>query len=237
MSKPPLRLTPRILCRLAIRLGFLAVGPLVWGQGEFTGYLEPAINLNYSLGKGFSQNVSAGHRMYYSRNGAAELRVRQVDLALFTSVAFLGNQSVGLGIQYRFRKPFEPDRTNEIRLTQQYNRTFRPRVIRIGHRLRSEQRIFPDQTVHRFRYRLAFDGPLQGERTDVGEWYWVGTLEQLLSVSRSQSAEWDVRAGAELGYLAADGVRTELGTEYRREDFTHTGGHELFFTMTLVLSL
>lgn len=50
---------------------------------------------------------------------------------------------------------------------------------------------------------------------------------------------WDlvVRAAEELRYLVAQGVRTEFGTEYRREDFTHTGGHALFLTMTLVLSL
>lgn len=237
MSKRKQPMSPWNHLRIAMCFGLLACGPLAWGQGEFSGFLEPAVNLNYSLGNGFSQNVSAGHRMYYSQDGATKLRGRQVDLAVFTSVAFLGNQSAGLGIQYRFRKPFEPDRTNEVRLTQQYNRTFRPRVVRIGHRLRSEQRIFPGRTVHRFRYRLAFDGPLQGERTDVGEWYWVGTLEQLLSVGRSQASEWDVRAAGELGYLVAQGVRTEFGTEYRREDFTHAGEHALFFTMTLVLSL
>lgn len=228
---------PFAMLLLILRLACLLAAPIAAGQENFTGYLEPSINLNYSLGGGFSQNVSTSHRIYYVRDGQTELQGRQVDMAVFTSLAFLGNQSLGIGIQYRIRNPFEPDRDNEIRITQQYNRTFRPRVIRFGHRLRAEQRFFPGQTIYRFRYRLALDGPLQGERTDIGEFYWVGTLGPLLSMGHAVVPEWDLRTGFEIGYLAREGIRTELGAEYRREDFTRTGNHSLFFNMTLVLSL
>lgn len=106
-----------------------------------------------------------------------------MDLAHFSKLKIRDNQSIALGLQYRFRQNFE-NGENELRLTQQYNITNKPNAVRFGHRLRTEQRITNSLTTHRFRYRFALDFPLVGEKLDTGEPYFVGSFENLLSVAK-----------------------------------------------------
>ena len=120
-----------------------------WSQDDLVSYWQPGIAVNYKVAPGYEHNFSLTKRTFTYRDSQLQFDIRQLDLVHFSNLKILDNQSIGFGIQYRFRKVFEPDRGNELRLTQQYNITFRPRVLRIGHRLRSEQRIFKQQTIHR----------------------------------------------------------------------------------------
>ena len=216
--------------------GFLCVFT-TWSQDDLVSYWQPAVAVNYSVAPGYEHNFSLTKRTFTYRDSDLQFDVRQLDLVHFSRLKLLDNQSVGFGIQYRFRKVFEADSGNELRLTQQYNITFRPRIVRFGHRIRSEQRIFKDQTIHRFRYRFALDRPLVGEKLDVGESYIVGTLESLLSVGLGLSPQYDQRIGLNVGWLVSLKSKIQTGLEYRREDFTATGQDVLFFNTSLVLSL
>lgn len=209
----------------------------VTAQQNFTGYWEPGLALNYPVTDSYSHNFSLAKRSYLIQDEAFGLRVRQIDVAHFSTLKIRDNQSLGLGLQFRFRKPFEKISGNEFRLTQQYNITSRTGALRLGHRLRSEQRIFSDVTVHRFRYRFALDSPLQGEQLDIGEAYLVGSLESLLSVARRQEPEYDQRIRLQLGWLLQAGVRLETGLEYRFEDLTNDTSQVLFLLNSLVVSL
>ena len=206
-------------------------------QDSFTGYWQPGVSINYKVAPGYQHNFSVTNRSYIYQNEDWELSARQLDLAHFSNWKFLDNQSLGLGLQYRFRKWFEADRGNELRLTQQYNITFRPRATRFGHRARTEQRIFNNGTIHRFRYRFAVDRPLSGEKLDIGEPYLVGTSETLLSVGAGIVPEYDLRFGLNMGWLLSDRGKIQAGLEYRIEDFTGFGNDILFVNTTLVLTL
>ena len=208
-----------------------------WSQDDLVSYWQPGIAVNYKVTPGCEHNFSLTKRTFTYRDSQLQFDIRQLDLVHFSNLKILDNQSIGFGIQYRFRKVFEPDRGNELRLTQQYNITFRPRVLRIGHRLRSEQRIFKQQTIHRFRYRFALDSPLIGEKLDIGEPYIVGTLETLLSAGPGESPQYDQRVGLNLGWLVTQKSKIQAGLEYRREDFAASGEDILFFNTSLVLSL
>ncbi len=207
------------------------------GQDNFTGYLQPSAALSYELSPRFSQNASLKQRTYFYRDSEGELRARHLDAVLFTKFRISANSSTSFGLQYRFRNAFDPDSGDEVRLTQQYNIALRPAVIRFGHRIRSEQRIFSDRTVHRFRYRLALDGPLQGQQTDVGEAYWIGSLEPLLSAGKGMGPEADLRLTAWLGYRINEGQKLQLGPEFRWEDFLGDLQNVLFFQAAWVISL
>lgn len=208
-----------------------------WSQDDLVSYWQPGIALNYKVSPGYEHNFSLTKRSFTYRGSQFQLDVLQLDLVHFSKLKLLDNQSAGFGIQYRFRKVFEPNNVNELRLTQQYNITFRPRIIRYGHRIRSEQRIFRQRTIHRFRYRLALDRPLIGEKLDIGEPYIVATLESLLSVGEGQSPQYDQRAGLNIGWLVTPTSKIQAGLEYRREDFTAAGQDVLFLNTSLVLSL
>ena len=200
-------------------------------------YWQPGIAVNYKVAPRYEHNFSLTKRTFTYNDSDVQFNIRQLDLVHFSKFNLLDNQSLGFGLQYRFRKVFEPDSGNELRLTQQYNITFRPRIIRFGHRLRSEQRIFKQRTIHRFRYRFALDRPLVGEKLDIGEPYIVGTLESLLSVARGESPQYDQRVALNVGWLVSQKSKIQAGLEYRREDFTAAGLDILFFNTSLVFSL
>lgn len=223
------------------RKGYLFLLTLVslagHAQEDFTGYWQPDISLNYEVTQAYAHHFGVLQRIFFYRDGAAILETRQIDLVHFSNVKLSGNESVGLGIQYRFRNPFEPGAPNELRLVEQFNLTRKPYALRFGHRWRAEQRIFPAFTVHRFRYRFALDGPLQGDELDLGEFYWIGSLEPIFSAARGFQPEYDLRVAAWLGFYLGEGVKIQGGLEFRREDLWGNPQNILFLHSSLILSL
>lgn len=207
------------------------------GQDNLTGFWQPQIGVNYKVSNNYSHNFSLAKRTFILRESDAEFTIRHLDLAHFSDLKIQGNQSIGLGIQYRFRGLFDDTAENELRLIQQYNITKSDRGLRFGNRLRWEQRITNSRTVHRFRYRFALDFPLQGESLDIGETYLVLSTESLLSVAKATVPEYDQRITANLGWMLDKSTKLQVGTEYRAENFTNETEHVFFLLTTLVLSL
>lgn len=210
---------------------------LALAQEGYTGYLQPKVSLNYPVTPEYSHNFSVIPRVYFRNEGTTGLRTRHLDLSHFSSFKWGPHRSFGFGVLYRFREAFESGNENELRLVQQLNFTKRARALRFGHRLRTEQRMQPGRTIHRFRYRFAADGPLQGEKLDVGETYWIGSLESLLSAGKGMGPEYDLRLSGWLGYLLGDGLKIQGGIQYRQEDLSHTRASVLFVMTSMVFSL
>jgi len=122
-------------------------------------------------------------------------------------------------------------------LTQQYNLTTKLRNIRYGHRFRSEQRIISNLTTHRFRYRFTLDFPLQGEQLDIGEAYFVGNLEALLSVAKNNLPEYNQRFTVNVGWLVGKKTKLQIGLEYRFEDYIHETSNVFLVLTSLILAL
>ena len=206
-------------------------------QDNLTGYWNPQVALNYDVTPNYSHNFSIENRSFLYRDSNVQLTVRQIDINHFSNLKTRDNQSVGFGIKYRIRNSFDNNANNELRLTQQFNVTFKNGSIRYGNRFRAEQRITSDNTVHRFRYRFAADFPLMGEKLDVGEPYLVIATESLLSVGRSMTPEYDQRFTPKLGWVLTPTTKFQIGGEYRAENYTTKVENVLFFLTELVLSL
>lgn len=209
---------------------------LFYGQDRFTTYLQPQIAVNYKVSSFYSHNFGLENRNYLIEEGNTEFRVRHLHFSHFSNLQLKGDQSIAIGIQYRFRDWFD-DGSNELRLTQQFNVSSRPFVVRFGHRFRTEQRITKKPTIHRFRYRFSIDFPLQGERLDVGEAYLVGNLESLLSLAKNAKPEYDKRLTVHLGWLLSEEIKFQLGMEYRIENFSADFENVLFALSSLNVSL
>lgn len=216
---------------------FICTSFIIQAQDNLTGYWQPQIGLNYKVTSNYSHNFSFAKRTYTFRETNTEFTVRQLDLAHFSNLKIRDNQSVGFGMQYRFRKGFDDAKENELRFVQQYNVTKSNRSLRFGHRFRSEQRITNSLTIHRFRYRFALDFPLQGESLDIGESYLVVSTESLLSVANYSLPEYDQRITANLGWLMNAKTKFQIGMEYRAENYTQNTEHIWFILTGLVLSL
>ena len=213
-------------------LGFFLVVINLKAQENVTVYLQPTVAFNYDVAPRYSHNFSLENRNYLIESGQNNLSIRHLHFAHFSNYQLRENQSIALGIQYRFREWFD-DGSNELRITQQYNLRLKPMVIRYGHRLRAEQRITTATTVHRFRYRFTLDFPLQGEQLDTGEAYLVGNVESLLSVAKNEKPEYDQRFTLNLGWLLPHKTKIQVGLEYRAENYTNDQQHVLFFLSSL----
>ena len=203
---------------LLIVLSLLAQIGSLKAQERFTGYWEPKVSVDYQLSGLYSHNFSLTNRNYIVDQGDLGFSVRQFELGHFSTLKIKDNQSLALGLQYRLRNNFDGG-DDQFRITQQYNMTHNPFALRFGHRLRAEQHLHPGLTVHRFRYRFAVDFPLKGQKVDLGEPYLVGSLEQLLSVSKGVSPQYDARLVGQLGWNLDDGLKLQLGVEYRMEEY------------------
>ncbi|MEM9078400.1 MAG: DUF2490 domain-containing protein [Bacteroidota bacterium] len=202
-------------------------------QENLTGFWQPQAALDYDVTPTYGHNLSISYRSFFLQEEAFDFRGRQLDIAHFSKFSLKDNQSIALGVQYRFRDIFE-DASNELRFTQQFNFTYRPLTIRYGHRFRSEQRITQNLTVHRFRHRFAMDFPLLGQKLNIGEPYFAGNIEQLLSVTRSRSPQYDLRINGQVGWQLEKGLKLQMGLEYRFEEFTATQIEHILFLLTSV---
>ena len=123
-----------------------------------------------------------------------------------------------LGATYRLarRGSLNEVPNTENRFAQQVSTSQRLRKYRLRERLLLEQRVFSNFTRHRWRFRLALDYPLNGERLDPGEWY-LNHQAALLS----EPFETDTWTGREhrfytgAGTLLPTGSRLEVGLETR----------------------
>ncbi|MEM8846818.1 MAG: DUF2490 domain-containing protein [Bacteroidota bacterium] len=219
--------------RIFLLIITLGISISLKGQENFTGFWQPQMALDYEVTPTYGHNFSVSYRSFFIEEERFDFRSRQLDVVHFSKFVVKDNQSIALGIQYRFRDIFE-NAPNELRLTQQYNFTYRPVTVRYGHRFRTEQRITSEVTTHRFRYRFALDFPLKGQKLDLGEPYFAGSLEQLLSVAKGESSQYDFRVNGQIGWQFDKGLKFQMGVEYRFEEYTAAQLQHVVFLLTTV---
>ncbi len=205
-------------------------------QENTTGFWQSSFALNYTVSKNYTHNFTLQNRNFIYSDSDFDIRVRQLDLGHFSNLKIAHNQSVALGALYRLRDVFDGG-ASELRLTQQYNLSQKPFVVRYGHRFRSQQRITSALTTHRFRYRFSLDFPLQGEQLDVGEAYFVGNVEQLLSAAKTRKPQHDTRFTIFIGWQLTEKMKLQLGTEYRFEDYGQQLQNVFFLLSNVNISL
>lgn len=211
-------------------------GLIGFGQSEFESLGETSFAVNHKLSNSYNINFSARSRYFLYQEDNFFLKNRQIDVVHFSTYALDFNRSLSVGIQYRFRDGFD-NGNDELRLTQQFNFKKRAYVVRFGHRLRLEQRIFSNLTILRYRYRFALDFPLNGEKLDIGEGYFIGSMEALLSQSSKLKPELDHRTTVNFGWLLTEQLKLQLGLEYRFEAWNIDTEQRLFILTSAILNI
>ncbi len=208
-----------------------------FGQEKFNGFYEPYIKLEYDVSKKFSQEFILEERTIWYDDQSFKFQVKQIDIAHFSKLKLSDKNTVAFGIQYRFRENFDKDKENELRFTEEYTYTTKPKATEFEHRVRAEQRITSSETSHRFRYNFAVNISFNGTEIKKGNAYMIGDLETLLTVAKTSKPEYEQRIGAGVGFVVSDLMKIELVTEYRLSDFTQDLVHELYFVTGLKISL
>ncbi|MDG5490406.1 DUF2490 domain-containing protein [Psychroserpens sp. SPM9] len=197
---------------------------------------EQEFGLRHSFSKKYSANFELASRAYVYTNEDFLYKIRQLQISHFSTLKLDLKHSMALGIMYRNRNAFE-NSSNEIRITQQFNRKSLFNTLRIGHRLRSEQRFYDSFTAFRFRYRLALDIPLQGLKLDVGETYFVVTNEGLLTSSKVHKPELEYRISPSIGILLSEDLTIEFGVELRLDQLNIDTEDTLFFNTSVDIKI
>ena len=208
-----------------------------FGQEKFNGFYEPYIKLDYDVNKNFSQEFILEERTIWYDEESFKFEVKQIDLAHFSKLKLSDKNAVAVGIQYRFKQNFDKNKENELRFTEEYSYTTKPKATEFEHRVRAEQRITSSETSHRFRYNFAVNRSFNGTEIKKGNAYMIGDLETLLTVAKTSKPEYEQRIGAGVGFAVSDLMKIELVTEYRLSDFTQDLVHELYFVTGLKISL
>lgn len=196
-------------------------------QDNFEALGESGFAVDHKISNVYSYNFAVRSRYYVYQDEATTLKNRQIDLVHFSTLRLNYNRSISFGIQYRFRAIFDGG-SNELRLTQQFNYTKSKLSLRFGHRVRLEQRIFEAITILRSRYRFTLDFALKGEKLDIGEPFFVATMEALLSQNPNIKSELDHRTTAHIGWLISERLILQFGLEYRFEAFNIETKEKLF---------
>jgi len=127
--------------------------------------------------------------------------------------------SVAVGYQYRW----DGEGQNSHRSIQQIG-YIQPRTgFRLGHRLRADQTFSPTESPEfRLRYRIAFDIPLEGQKVDPGEYYFIASDEPIFGI-QGGTLKIENRLVGSLGYYFGPKQKLEAGIDYRTDDFLDGG--------------
>lgn len=205
-------------------------------QDDFVALGESAFAVNHNVSKNYSVNFAMRSRYFLYQNKNIQYQQQQMDVFHFSTFKLNFSHDLSFGIYYRNRDIFETG-SDELRFTQQFNYKKQKLGVRYGHRFRAEQRILNTKTIFRQRYRFAVDFPLNGEKLDIGEPYFVGAFEGLLSLSNPDAPEIDQRTTAQIGWQLTENLKLQAGLEYRLEAFNIKGRNNLFVLSSAILRI
>jgi hypothetical protein len=138
---------------------------------------------------------------------------------------------IGGGYYYRRVDPFSADPGYEHRTLQQLGLISYVGDRRIAHRFRLEQRIRSSSYQNRFRYRLSYDLPLQGQLLDPGEAY-LTLSNEVMTAFNAEKYDFENRALMGIGWYINRKRKTEFSVQYRTQDIGSSSGLNHLFQIS-----
>jgi hypothetical protein len=172
---------------------------------------------DYELGERWSVDLRSELRLsWYETGEAAGLDWTQLYIQAGSAYTLSPNWIVGGAYRLSRRGALDQPSDTEHRFAQLVAATQRFSKFRIREQLKLEQRVFSDETVHRWRFRAALDFPLSGEQLDINEWYLNQQATLLLEPFEQQAwAGREYRLYLGSGTLRPNKSRLEIGIEAR----------------------
>ncbi len=203
-----------------IRYGMVVIAILipfsgVSQQAEFIWEPEFSYSWKHSDRLAFNSKTTLFNSIQNLDNSSS---IEHIETAFSFAYNLTVRMKAGGGYLYRLTTPLENEQGYEHRLMQQAAFVSFIGDRRLSHRFRTEQRFRSSSYVNRWRYRLSYDFPLEGERLDPGEWYMILSNE-LLSSFNSDNFEGENRINAGMGWLFNSKRKLEINLEYRAQDF------------------
>jgi hemolysin activation/secretion protein len=184
---------------------------------------EPEFSYTRKLGERWSANGKVAVQQTFNEPAGEDEEARSRYQINYTMVQLFGTYNLRPGTQltggyaFRFNDLLDAEPGREHRIMEQLTFLKYLGGIRLTHRFRAEQRFQDQSYTNRWRYRFAYEIPLQGDRLDPGEQYLITSNEVLLSFNAHE------RSGANRLYLGVGWYfskerKLEAGVQYRLND-------------------
>lgn len=222
--------------RIFLFILLFGICEMLFSQNDFSVFNESNISINYKASNTYKMNFSLKGRNFLYEDNGLFIKQRQLEIGHFSTFGLSPKSSFSLGLMYRNRNWFE-DSENELRSTLQFNIKSAFKNLRFGHRFRAEQRYYNSETVHRIRYRLALDLPLNGEKLNISEPYFICTTEILWSLTKFDQPSIDHRLTSQIGWLLSQKTKLQLGLEYRLGKLNANTNRSLFLLTSAIFTL
>lgn len=181
---------------------------------------EPEFSYTRKLAERWSANGKVAVQQTFNEPAGGDEAGRSRYQINFTMVQLFATYTLRPGTQltggyaFRFNDLLDPEPGREHRLMQQLTFLTYPGGTRLAHRFRAEQRFEDQEYTNRWRYRVAYETPLQGDRLDPGEQYLITSNEVLFSFNAHE------RSGANrlylgMGWYFSKARKLEAGVQYR----------------------
>lgn len=209
---------------------------LVQAQENFSLYNEPEISLEVETDTPWSYEFGVAHRrLVYAKEEYAFV-AKNIELSHFTYYKIGKHSKLGLGLTYKFTELFTTTAHDKFLIMQQFSHAKTYNWVKIGHRLRVEER-FQKEFSLRPRYKLSAEVELSSTQKKVAGFSLSVYTEALLILSKYNSSRLDQRFGFSIEKGLSEDVAIEIGLEYQHEDYTHNPEVDLFILSGLSISL
>ena len=202
---------------------------------------ELSVPISYTLSDRWKLNTTFTNRngFYEDSNGddPSNFFVTFIEVTQYATYRAGNNLSLTLGYRYRDREPFEGVALYEHRLIQQLGYVHLRSPTRLASRLQTEQRWKNELFTHRVRYRLSVDRPFNGEKLDLGEFYYIFSDELVTEFPERGSNTLENRITAGIGRLWAKELRVQLDLQLRSDELFNQTEHTLFVLTNFYIRL
>jgi hypothetical protein len=140
--------------------------------------------------------------------------LQKMESAISFDRSLFNASKIGGGYLFGGDDLFRPEIENEHRFMQQYAFYINFLKYRLANRIRTEQRIYSDGYKNRFRYRVSIDFPLNGDRLNVKEAYFLASNELLMNATE-QNQDFENRIGLGIGWKLEKINKIQIQLQHR----------------------
>ncbi|MDN3492026.1 DUF2490 domain-containing protein [Winogradskyella bathintestinalis] len=214
----------------------------VAAQENYTLFFEPEIKLEYRISSKYSHSFGIENRNFVYNDATYNFSIKHLEFSHTSEYALNSNQSLAVGIQYRFEKNFKPTEENEFRFLQAFEWGIDKTLFSMEQKIRTEQRFYSSTSKYRLRYELGLTFPLNRSNralnnVEKNTVYIKAETETLFEIAKTQKPELEQRLSSVFGWQFGSSTGFEIGLQYRLADYTQNIGHELFLITGVEIEL
>lgn len=185
---------------------------------------EPEFSIDLATKTRWSHSFGIASRDIIFEEEQFHFNVQHIELSHFTGYKLNKANKVSLGVRYRFKELFNDTKTDELRIVEQFSHAIKKENLKIGHRLRIEQRI-TDITRNRSRYRFSLEFPLNNTEEPRKIFSLKTSAEALWMIGKKIPTTYEQRLSVSVGKQIGVNTDLDLGIQYRLSDYTHQAEH------------